>query len=224
MHVGALSQRRFTCYKLVSAVPESSFTPLSIQEGTHVIWQDSVKIRRLRSHNYAAMEEIYDEYADRVKQYVMQQTRSGDRAEELTHLTFLKLFWKVKLNNLATKLYRSINHLLCAFAKGYILEEVHREKKARKIREELLKLPRSSPARPDEKLLRKEIRTRVGKAVDRLPPKYREAVILAYLQEHPLEETAILMDASKDTTKKRLWRARKLLARALRRFWKGDDE
>jgi RNA polymerase sigma-70 factor (ECF subfamily) len=56
---------------------------------------------------------------------------------------------------------------------------------------------------------------RLRAGVDRLPPKYRDAVVLHYLEGLTTKEVASLLDASQAAVKKRLQRARQLLLGAL---------
>lgn len=53
--------------------------------------------------------------------------------------------------------------------------------------------------------------SRIRRAVAALPAKYREPVVLRYLQELPTDETARILDISKSTLLVRLSRARKRL-------------
>ena len=56
---------------------------------------------------------------------------------------------------------------------------------------------------------------RVRRAVAALPAKYREPVVLRYLQELPTDETAQILDISKNTLLVRLSRARERLRQDL---------
>jgi RNA polymerase sigma factor (sigma-70 family) len=56
-----------------------------------------------------------------------------------------------------------------------------------------------------------EVRERVARAVERLPPAYRDPVVLHYLAGLPTKETAGLLDLPEATVRTRLRRARLLL-------------
>jgi RNA polymerase sigma-70 factor (ECF subfamily) len=71
--------------------------------------------------------------------------------------------------------------------------------------------PSSRPACPDELLCRKETRTRVREAIDRLPEAYRTVVLLRDIEELDTVSTAELLGVSTAAVKVRLHRARKAL-------------
>ena len=61
---------------------------------------------------------------------------------------------------------------------------------------------------PSDVLERKEVREEIMKAVERLPEKYREVLVLRDIQEVSILETARLLDLTETTVKVRLFRAR----------------
>lgn len=58
-------------------------------------------------------------------------------------------------------------------------------------------------------------RVDVQRALSKLPPSQRAAVVLFYYEDHPIGEVASLMDCSEGTVKTHLHRARKHLAESL---------
>ena len=74
----------------------------------------------------------------------------------------------------------------------------------------------SAPARAtDKRLIENEIFNRVRRAVTALPAKYREPVVLRYLQELSTDETARILGISKNALQVRLSRARERLRQDL---------
>jgi len=67
----------------------------------------------------------------------------------------------------------------------------------------------------DKAPMNKETFDRVRRAVRALPAKYREAVVLRYLQELPTDETSRILGISKNVLQVRLNRARKRLREEL---------
>lgn len=59
----------------------------------------------------------------------------------------------------------------------------------------------------------------VREAVDRLPHKFREAVILFYFEDKDIKRTAEIMEIPVGTAKTRLMKARKLLKEVLQDEW-----
>ncbi len=70
---------------------------------------------------------------------------------------------------------------------------------------------RLSPAGAHSELMEEETFERVRDAIAALPAKYREAVVLRYLQELPTEEICRISGISKNTLQVRLSRARERL-------------
>lgn len=70
----------------------------------------------------------------------------------------------------------------------------------------------SSPSAVYEEEALKE---NVRRAVKKLPPDLREAVILYYLEEFSVKECCLILDISEENMKSRLFRARKVLKRFL---------
>ena len=74
---------------------------------------------------------------------------------------------------------------------------------------------RLPPTQIGESLLEAETFMRVRKAVAKLPAKYREPVVLRYLQELPTDEIARILKISRNTLHVRLSRARESLRQEL---------
>lgn len=70
-------------------------------------------------------------------------------------------------------------------------------------------------ALPEEALLRKETRERIGECVERLSPAHREILLLRELSGMSYAELASVTGAGEGTIKSRLSRARQALAREL---------
>ncbi len=68
---------------------------------------------------------------------------------------------------------------------------------------------------PSEALERKELREILQRAVDDLPPKYREVLILRDVQEMNIAETAELLGVTEGMVKTRLFRARLLMQKTV---------
>lgn len=69
---------------------------------------------------------------------------------------------------------------------------------------------------PEQQLLRKQQRISIEEAIDSLPPKYREVIVLRHKDDKPYEEIADLLGIPVGTVKARIFRARELLKRKLR--------
>jgi RNA polymerase sigma-70 factor, ECF subfamily len=68
----------------------------------------------------------------------------------------------------------------------------------------------------EQMVVERERARHVWLAIDGLPEKLRQAVVLAAIEGHDTHEVAMLLDIPEGTVKSRLFQARKLLAEALR--------
>jgi len=68
---------------------------------------------------------------------------------------------------------------------------------------------------PADEAARAEERERVGRAVRRLPRKYREVVVLHYVEEMGYEEVAAALGIRPAAARRRALRAREMLQRYL---------
>lgn len=72
------------------------------------------------------------------------------------------------------------------------------------------------PARENDELERREEKEALLRAVHRLPPDFREVVLLHYYQQMPLEETAAALGIPQGTAASRLARAKDKLKKMLK--------
>jgi RNA polymerase sigma-70 factor (ECF subfamily) len=73
----------------------------------------------------------------------------------------------------------------------------------------------------EDEVARRQLREKVGEAVDALPEKLRIVTVLAAIQEHDVAQVARLLELPEGTVKSRLHLARKALAERLR--WLVSD-
>jgi RNA polymerase sigma-70 factor (ECF subfamily) len=79
-----------------------------------------------------------------------------------------------------------------------------------------------APATPEDEAVRAEIRRLLERAIDALPDPFRVVFTLREIEQMSVEETASCLGVPPDTVKTRLYRARRLLGRALRRELSPD--
>ena len=77
----------------------------------------------------------------------------------------------------------------------------------------------AAPERTDLPSERREVADRVAAALDTLAPHHREVLVLCYIEERSVQETAELLDVPPGTVKSRLFNARARFERAY-----GEDD
>jgi RNA polymerase sigma-70 factor, ECF subfamily len=93
-----------------------------------------------------------------------------------------------------------------------------RSAKRRGVRETEWSLPEQRPAPPtaEEIVASSEFQSRLERAIDELPEKFRIVLLLAAIQGYTLEEVGEMLEIPMGTVKSRLFHARKQLAGKLR--------
>jgi RNA polymerase sigma-70 factor (ECF subfamily) len=93
-----------------------------------------------------------------------------------------------------------------------------RSKKRREARETSWSMPRNSALSPtaEEIAASSEFQSRLERALDELPEKFRLVLILSAIEGHTLEEVSRLLEIPMGTVKSRLFFARKKLAERLK--------
>ncbi|MEE8451641.1 MAG: RNA polymerase sigma factor [Thermoguttaceae bacterium] len=71
----------------------------------------------------------------------------------------------------------------------------------------------------DRAAIERETRGQVRRSIGRLPPKYREVIVLHYLEEQSLDVIAALLNVRRNTIEVRLHRARSRLKEMLGTVW-----
>jgi RNA polymerase sigma-70 factor (ECF subfamily) len=70
----------------------------------------------------------------------------------------------------------------------------------------------ASESSPSRNMQREELRDRVRAAICELPTKFREAIVLRYLEQLSVEETAAVLGIAQGTVKSRLFRGMNILS------------
>ena len=177
-----------------------------LREGSRVsAREDQADVTRVLSGEIAAFEGIVRRWQGPLINLAYRFCRDRGRAEDMAQEAFLRAYrglakWRGEgafstwLFALATNLYRSELRRIPAGSKQ--LDEVDEPRDPRAIDGGLEDLDRDQAVR---------------RAVDMLPEKYREALILFYFQEMDLSAAASSLGVAEGTLKARLFRGRKIL-------------
>lgn len=92
----------------------------------------------------------------------------------------------------------------------------HRRSAIRRERREFFSLERQPERSVEDVAASNEFQARLGKALDTLPEKLRQVVILNAIEGQDMREMAALLRIPEGTVKSRLFKARRLLAEMLR--------
>lgn len=189
-----------------------------------------ILVRRCVSGDAAAWEELVRQHQRRIYNICYRFTGSAEQAEDLTQEVFIRLYrvlesydpqraafltWLTTLtrNLLVDHFRRSRPERLTDSLDAPVS---HQEPEGITLCEQMAD-PAPGPQRGVE---RREMRTLVQQALERLSPDLREAVILRDLQDMDYREIAAVLNVPEGTVKSRINRGRMELARLLARTYK----
>ncbi|MGH9461678.1 MAG: RNA polymerase sigma factor [Vicinamibacteria bacterium] len=180
---------------------------------------DAELMSRVRSGDRQAFAQLVDRHKDGLINYLTRLTRSRDRAEELAQEAFLRLYQHSaryrEQGQLVPFLFRIATNLLRS-----------EERRARRWRFLSLKFssnghdPRPSP---QVRLLKEEATEHVGRALAKLPLKYRSPLLLREIEGWSYQDIASTLGCGEGTVKSRIHRGRARLRDLLSTYWNGGQ-
>lgn len=185
-----------------------------------------VLVRRCVAGDAAAWDEIVRLHNRRIYNLCYRFTNSPDAAEDLTQEVFIKIYrtistYHVEKGAFTTWLTTVTRNLLVDHFRRSRQERVTESIDAGLTEEEgsatlASRLADHGPS-PDDRLASQETQKMVQRALARLSPDLREAVILRDLQDMDYKEIAAVLRVPEGTVKSRINRGRMELARLLSR-------
>lgn len=140
-------------------------------------------------------ETVYAEYKDRIAVYVRRRISNAEDAADLSSVTFEKVCasWKSFVPEKG-----DVSSWVYTIARNTVFDFLRKKKKERmdKPIDFSQAVVSSSPLTPEEQLLRNETLDKLYLALERLPQRERDIVILRFYHEKPLFEIAKKMKIS----------------------------
>ena len=191
-------------------------------------------VRRCLAGDNSAWEEIVRLHNRRIYNLCYRFTNSPDDAQDLTQDVFIRVYRTLASYDVEKGAFAT---WLTTLTRNLLVDHFRRSKQDRVtdsidvgLREEEDSLSLSDRLEdpgpsPDDRLASKETQKMVQKALERLSPDLREAVILRDLQDMDYKEIAQVLRVPEGTVKSRINRGRMELARLLSRNKKqaGND-
>lgn len=165
-------------------------------------------------------------YEDKIFNYIYYLVKQKEEAEDLAQTTFVKAFFALRQYNHAyefsTWIYTIARNVCLDYFRKRKKEDVDLSLNVTVSEDgdtemgELIEEDHSPD--PLRTILNEELRGKIEKAIERLPVKLREIVVLRHLEECSYEEIAQIMDLPVGTVKSYLHRARKKLKEWLEEY------
>ena len=188
------------------------------------IEEERLLLRRAQGGDSAAFEDIVRAHEKTVYHLALRQLGNREDAEDAAQEVFLKAYTGLSSfrgdSKLSVWLYRITNNVCIDFLRRR-RETVSLSQENEEGEPLELELPdeRFDPAALTE---RKDLRERIGKALDALPPEAREILLLRELGGQSYDEIAATLGLDLGTVKSRIFRARKKLCALLEGNFSGD--
>lgn len=161
-------------------------------------------MRKISRNDAEAFHELLARYERRVFSSAWRLCFNQTEAEDLTQETFIRIWhnagtWKPEAK-LDTWIYRILHNLF-----------IDSRRRLKAETEELSEDIRSNEDTPEQSLIKKRTAQEVANALNELPDRQKEAVVLCYYQEMKAKEAAEVLSVSQSALETLLFRARQTL-------------
>ncbi|MGH9523276.1 MAG: RNA polymerase sigma factor [Terriglobales bacterium] len=185
-------------------------------------------VRRCLAGDAAAWEQLVQQFHRRIYNICYRFTGSQDDAQDLTQEVFIKVYRTISSYDLEKGSFQT---WVTTMTRNLLVDHFRKSKQDRatdSLEEPLAdedspslldQIEDSGPS-PDQKLLTREKQQFVQRALQKLSPDLREAVILRDLQDMDYREIALALKVPEGTVKSRINRGRTELARLLSRTYR----
>lgn len=180
---------------------------------------DADLLRMLRDGDAIAFGKIYEVFAPTLYQRLLRLLKDTDTVEEILQDTFLKL-WEKRTQidpkqGFTTYLYRIADHLAID-----VFRRISRDKA---LQQELWASTVSFYLHTEETFLAKEQQQLISMAIEQLPPKRKQILILCKLEDKSYQEVAELLGISVSTVSNQLVKAIKEIKNHILRSTRGEQ-
>ena len=182
--------------------------------------KDFELVRKAKSGDGRAYDILMEQYHDAVFNIVYRMVRNKQEAEDLTQETFIKAYNSINLFNeeyaFSTWLFKiATNHCIDFFRKRklktYSMDEPVQYKE-----DEIKHEYASDDPTMEHRMIDSEKSRLIREAINKLPEKYRMAIILRHHEEKSYDEIAQILNLPLGTVKARIFRAREMLKKHLK--------
>jgi len=178
-------------------------------------------VRRAVQGEKKAYDELIRLYKDAVFNIVFRMVRNKQEAEDLTQETFIKAFQSLGSFNEAyafsTWLFKIATNNCIDFFRKRKLKTYSMEQQIRYKNEEFKHEYADSGKTAVEEMIDSEKTKMIKQAIEQLPEKYCQVIQLRHQQEKSYDEIATLLNLPLGTVKARIFRARELLKKSLKK-------
>lgn len=176
-------------------------------------------INEVKSGDTQAFAELVELYKDKVYQISYRMVGNAHEAQDIAQEAFLRAYTNIE----SFDTERKFSTWLFRIATNLCIDRL-RKKKADFYLDD--KLPGSEDLTvesqiaaeqelPEDQVVSMELQEWIQKEIDKLPPKYRSAIILKYMEDLSLKEIGEILDLPISTVKTRIHRGREALRKKM---------
>lgn len=182
--------------------------------------EDSVLIRRALEGDQRSFRRLRAKYHDAIFNLIARMIRNREEVEDLTQEAFIKAFGSLRSFNeeyaFSTWLYKiatnnCIDHIRKKKLHTFSIDKPIESKDS----DYTFELP-DSTYEPDREIIDSQRKRLLQEAIDALPAKYRQVIILRHTEEKEYQEIAKQLRLPIGTVKAHIFRAREMLYKYLR--------
>jgi len=179
-----------------------------------VLDEDQVLIKKILEGKRAAFEELMKKYNRKIYGFIFRMVRKEDVAIELTQDFFIKIYKVLDKYNFqyrfTTWAYRICYNLVIDYIRKNRtpIDSLDNETITPK---QLLKTDNYVKEDGFEFMLKEELKQKIWGIVEQIPLKYRELILMRYIQGLKYEEIAEITDLPVGTVKNRIFKAKDIL-------------
>jgi RNA polymerase sigma-70 factor (ECF subfamily) len=176
--------------------------------------EDQVLIKKALRGDRRAFEELMRKYEKKIFSFVVRMVRNEDTAVDLTQDFFFKIFTVLEKYNFEYK-FSTWAYRICY---NLVIDHIRKNQaQVDSLDDETVSsrdmLDSDNVSREDgfKALAREETRDYVWRVVDEIPLKFRELILLRYIQDLKYEEIAEITSLPVGTVKNRIFKAKEIL-------------
>jgi len=173
--------------------------------------RDAEVIERVLDGDVDAFGLLVDRYQDEFAAFAKHMTGSLDEAADIMQESLIRAYKSLRRCHDRERFKGWLFRIVSNQCKTHLARD---KRRARRPLESVQNEPAAEA--PDADAEAAERRERVGAALQRLPPDYREALVLKYVQDLSLPEMAELLSTTVPALKMRLLRGREALRETLK--------
>jgi RNA polymerase sigma-70 factor (ECF subfamily) len=179
-------------------------------------YQDALLVKQAQKGDRRAFNELVEKYHKAIVNFIYRNINDASRAEELAQKVFIRCYLNIRHYK---QQYKFTTWLYTIAVNLYKNELRDKDRRPRNVElTDLIRTPDTETDSPVESLARKELKNKVSRAVQSLPEKQRQAIIMSAYQGLLYDEIAEILKTNENTIKSWVFRGKQTLFDMLKSY------